>query len=128
MDPEDMGENAGRTGVGVARNSALNLIGQGIPLLAAFFAIPLLLRGLGTDRFGVLTLAWIVIGYFSLFDLGLGRALTQVVSATLGERPSTVAPPIVLPLPPLMMPPAGGRRLPWKSLMARIRTSTAGAA
>ena len=64
----------------LAHNSVLNLIGQGIPFLAAFFAIPLLIRGLGTDRFGVLTLAWMVIGYFSLFDLGLGRALTQVVA------------------------------------------------
>ena len=30
---------------------------------------PSLIRRLGTDRFGVLTLAWALIGYFSLFDL-----------------------------------------------------------
>lgn len=67
-------------GTRLARNGVFNIIGQGVPLLAAFFAIPRLIHGLGTDRFGVLTLVWMVIGYFSLFDLGLGRALTQVVA------------------------------------------------
>jgi O-antigen/teichoic acid export membrane protein len=79
----------------LARDSVFNLIGQGAPLLAALFAIPLLIRGLGTDRFGVLTLAWMVIGYFSLFDLGLGRALTQVVAEKLGHGPDTHAPSLV---------------------------------
>jgi O-antigen/teichoic acid export membrane protein len=83
------------SGSRLARNSIFNLIGQGVPLLAAFIAIPLLIRGLGTDRFGVLTLAWMVIGYFSLFDLGLGRALTQVVAETLTDRQDTQAPPVV---------------------------------
>ena len=68
----------------LTRNTALNLIGQGTPLLAAIFAIPMLIRSLGTDRFGVLTLVWMVIGYFSLFDLGLGRALTKLVAEKLG--------------------------------------------
>ena len=37
------------------------------------------------DRFGVLTLAWALVGYFSLFDLGVGRALTKVVSDRLAS-------------------------------------------
>jgi len=68
----------------IARNTVWNMIGLGAPLLVALFAIPLLIRGMGTDRFGVLTLAWAVIGYFSLFDLGLGRALTKLVAEKLG--------------------------------------------
>ncbi len=68
----------------LARNSVLNLIGQSTPLLVAIFVIPFLIKGLGTDRFGVLTLAWVVIGYFSLFDLGLGRTLTKLVADKLG--------------------------------------------
>jgi O-antigen/teichoic acid export membrane protein len=68
----------------LARNTGLNLLGQAAPLLVAFFAVPVLARGLGTDRLGILTLAWTAIGYFSLFDLGLSRALTQAVSAALG--------------------------------------------
>jgi len=68
----------------LTRNTVFNLIGQGSPLLVAIFAIPLLIKGMGMDRFGVLALAWIVIGYFSLFDLGLGRALTKLVAEKLG--------------------------------------------
>ncbi|HMC56893.1 MAG TPA: flippase [Gemmatimonadaceae bacterium] len=81
----------------IFRDSVLNLLGLGIPLVVALFAIPPLVRGLGTDRFGVLTLAWLVIGYFSLFDLGLGRALTQVVAAQLGETHRDQAPLLVWP-------------------------------
>jgi O-antigen/teichoic acid export membrane protein len=61
-------------------NSLLNAVGQGVPILVAIASVPLLLRGLGTERTGLLTLSWSVIGYASLFDFGLGRALTQVVA------------------------------------------------
>ncbi|HEV8217101.1 MAG TPA: flippase [Gemmatimonadaceae bacterium] len=61
-------------------NSLLNAVGQGVPILVAIGSVPLLLRGLGTERTGLLTLSWSVIGYASLFDFGLGRALTQVVA------------------------------------------------
>jgi O-antigen/teichoic acid export membrane protein len=67
------------------RNTAFNLAGQAVPLIAALVAIPWLIRGLGADRFGVLTLAWAAIGYFSLVDLGLGRALTHAVATRLGS-------------------------------------------
>jgi O-antigen/teichoic acid export membrane protein len=66
------------------RNMLWNLASQAAPLLVAIVAIPLLIQRLGTDRFGILTLAWVVVGYFSLFDLGLGRALTQLVAKNLG--------------------------------------------
>ncbi len=69
----------------LARNAVLNFGGQIIPLGVAFFAIPPLVRGLGTERFGVLTFVWMVIGYFSLFDLGLGRATTKFVAGALGR-------------------------------------------
>jgi O-antigen/teichoic acid export membrane protein len=68
----------------LARNVGFNLVGHGVPLLAAVFAIPLLIAELGTERFGVLTLVWVLVGYFSLFDLGLGRALTQAVAERIG--------------------------------------------
>lgn len=69
----------------LARNVLWNLLGTGTPLLVALFAIPILIDCLGTARFGVLTLAWMVVGYFSLFDLGLGRALTKLVAEKLGK-------------------------------------------
>jgi len=77
----------------LVRNTIWNLIGHLIPLIVAIFAIPPLIRILGTDRFGVLALAWVVIGYFSLFDLGLGRALTQLVARRLGAGQEKEIPP-----------------------------------
>jgi O-antigen/teichoic acid export membrane protein len=68
------------------RNSLWNLVGQGLPMIVAIFSIPLLINGLGVDRFGVLTLIWMVIGYFGLFDLGLGRALVKIVAEKLGSK------------------------------------------
>ena len=79
----------------LARNTVWNLVGQGAPLLVAIVAIPILIKGLGIDRFGVLTLAWMVIGYFGLFDLGLGRALTKSVAEKLGEEREQEIPAIV---------------------------------
>jgi O-antigen/teichoic acid export membrane protein len=69
----------------LARNTVWNLVGNGAPLIVAVFSIPILIHGLGKDRFGVLTLAWALIGYASLFDIGLGRALTQLVAKKLGS-------------------------------------------
>lgn len=68
----------------IAFNSFYNLLGYGIPLLFALIFIPTILHKLGTDKFGVLNLAWIVIGYFGFFDLGIGRALTRIVSEKIG--------------------------------------------
>lgn len=68
------------SGTLLARNTVFNLLGQVVPLVLAVVAIPFLIRYMGTERFGVLTLAWMVSGYFSLFDLGVGRATTKFVA------------------------------------------------
>ncbi len=70
----------------LVRHTAFNLLGLGLPLLVAILAIPALLQGLGAERFGLLTLIWALAGYLSLFDLGLGRALTHGMSRALGAR------------------------------------------
>ncbi len=70
----------------LARNVFWHLLGTVGPLLVAVPAVPRLIHAMGTDRFGVLTLAWVVIGYFSLFDFGFGRALTKLVAEKLGAR------------------------------------------
>ena len=67
------------------KNTIFNLAGNIAPLLVGVASIPFLIKGMGTDRFGVLTIAWMLIGYFSLFDMGLGRALTQLVAEKIGK-------------------------------------------
>src|SRR5579864_2465549 len=70
----------------LARNTAWNLVGQILPMLVGILTIPVIISAMGVDRFGVLSLAWVVVGYFSLFDLGIGRALTKLVADKLGAN------------------------------------------
>ena len=69
----------------VARNIGWSAGGQVASLIVGLVALPLLLRSLGAARLGVFTLALGLLGFGSLFDLGLGRALTQAVASGLGE-------------------------------------------
>jgi len=69
----------------VARNALWNVGGQLVSLCVGLVALPLLLLELGAARLGVFTLALGLIGFSGLFDLGLGRALTQTVSSSLGQ-------------------------------------------
>ncbi|MBI4538207.1 MAG: oligosaccharide flippase family protein [Gemmatimonadetes bacterium] len=62
----------------LARNTLLNVAGQVLPLLVAVAAMPAVVRGLGQERFGVLAIAWMVLGY--LAELGFGRATTRFVA------------------------------------------------
>jgi O-antigen/teichoic acid export membrane protein len=79
----------------LVNNVVFNLMSYTVPLLAAFFAVPILENHLGTDRFGLLTLAWTVIAYFGILDLGIGRALTQLVAAKLGTGKTDELPEVV---------------------------------
>jgi O-antigen/teichoic acid export membrane protein len=64
----------------LGKNTVINLLGQAVPLFFALLALPYVIHGLGTERFGVLMTIWVVTGYFSLFDMGLGRATTKFVA------------------------------------------------
>lgn len=72
----------------LVKNSLINLAGFALPLTVGLITIPLIVRGFGVERFGLLTLAWAVIGYFSLFDLGIGRAITQLIAERLDKSPA----------------------------------------
>ncbi len=67
----------------LTRNTLINIVGQSVPFAIAIFAIPLIIQKAGADRFGILTLIWLLVGYFGLFDFGLGRAVTQKMSSAL---------------------------------------------
>lgn len=70
------------------RNTLINLLGALAPMLVSLLTLPPYLRVIGEVRFGVLTLVWIVFGYFLIFDLGLGRAMAHHVAKA--SDPSTI--------------------------------------
>ncbi|MDZ7630075.1 MAG: flippase [Gemmatimonadaceae bacterium] len=63
------------------RSGALSLFTSAAPLVVALIALPLLTRHLGTERMGLLALAWAWLTYAALLDFGLGRTLTRLVAA-----------------------------------------------
>lgn len=69
----------------IARNTALNFLGYAIPLLVGVVTIPLVINWLGKERFGILSLIWVVFGYFGIFDLGLGLSTVKFVAEALGK-------------------------------------------
>lgn len=78
----------------LASNTIWNLLGQILPMVVGLVAIPILIREIGVARFGVLSLASVLIGYFSLFDLGISRALTKLVAEKLGTDEEHTLPPL----------------------------------
>jgi O-antigen/teichoic acid export membrane protein len=77
------------------RHTVFNLIGLGAPLLVAVGTIPVLIHELGPSSFGLLTLIWAVVSYFGLFDLGLGRALTQQLAVVFENNEHKKVGPLV---------------------------------
>ena len=72
-----------------------NALGRGVPLLIALVITPVLVHLLGTDRWGLFTLALAMVGIFGVFDLGLGMALTRAVSEAIGDGRGADAPALV---------------------------------
>jgi O-antigen/teichoic acid export membrane protein len=79
----------------LARNAIWNLVGACAPVLVAVVCLPMLKTSLGTDRLGIISLAWVIVGYFGFFDLGLSRALTKLVAEKLGEKRPEEIPALV---------------------------------
>jgi O-antigen/teichoic acid export membrane protein len=79
----------------IKRNTFWNLVGTGSPILLGILTIPYLLKQIGLESFGILTIVWALIGYFSIFDFGLGRALTQQVSVARSSHQFSNLPSLV---------------------------------
>lgn len=79
----------------LAGNALLNLLGWVLPLLVALFTMPYIIRKLGTEEFGVLSIAWVLLNYFGILDMGLGRATTKFVADSLMRRETEKVPGLV---------------------------------
>lgn len=77
----------GTAGRRLLSNSGWNLLAHGAGFVTALVTIPVLIRHLGAEAFGVFSIYMAVVGYFGLLDLGIGRAVTSQVAHydTLGE-------------------------------------------
>jgi len=62
------------------KNSIWNMAGYAIPTLIAIPAFGIIARKIGVELFGLYTLSMIVIGYASIFDAGLTRAVVREIA------------------------------------------------
>lgn len=91
----------------LAHNVLLNVAAQTVPLVVGALVAPAVVRGLGTETFGLLSLGLVVLGYLSFLDLGLGRTMTRfVASASAKGQPEQI--PTVLRTVLLMQVLLGG--------------------
>ncbi len=62
------------------RNSAWNFAGLALPALVALGTVPFLIRGLGLEGFGIVTLIASIVGYFGILDINLSAGAIKFLS------------------------------------------------
>jgi O-antigen/teichoic acid export membrane protein/glycosyltransferase involved in cell wall biosynthesis len=66
-----------------------------LPMLTGVLTIPYIVRGLGTDGYGILSIAMMLLGYFNIFDLGLSRATVKFVAENLDSDDTHKVPELI---------------------------------
>lgn len=64
----------------MVRNVAINFIGLILPTFVSLATVPAYIRLVGVERYGVISLVWTLIGYFSILDLGMSMAAQHQIA------------------------------------------------
>lgn len=61
----------------IARHSVYNLGGYMVPTIVTIITVPIYLRVIGVERYGLLAICWTLLGLMGFFSLGMGPAIAQ---------------------------------------------------
>jgi O-antigen/teichoic acid export membrane protein len=80
---------------GLRINYALNVAGTLVPLAISLVVVPIYIVHIGAARYGILSLVWILLGYFGFLDFGLSRASANALSRLGNAGPEERVPVLV---------------------------------
>ncbi|MGB2957378.1 MAG: oligosaccharide flippase family protein, partial [Bacteroidota bacterium] len=66
-------------------NSLQNFLTQLFIMGVAVVSVPYLVTRMGPELFGLLSLLWMFVGYFTIFDLGIGQAAVKFLAESVGR-------------------------------------------
>jgi O-antigen/teichoic acid export membrane protein len=93
---EDVVQSKPKRHMGI--NYVLNAIGALVPVAVGLIVVPLYIHRIGADRFGIMSIVWILLGYFGFLDFGLSRASSNALSRLSGSGPSERVPVLLTAL------------------------------
>lgn len=71
--------------MGIAKDSVYNLCGTLVPTFVTLLTVPMYLSVIGVERYGALSICWLMLGYVGFLNLGLGPAVGQMLASTRRE-------------------------------------------
>jgi O-antigen/teichoic acid export membrane protein len=63
--------------VSIARHTGYNVVGALVPIAVSLVTVPFYVKIVGLERYGILSICWVLVGYFAFFDFGIGRGTAQ---------------------------------------------------
>ena len=78
-----------------SKNFLYNIVGALLPIVVSLGTVPFYIHQIGLARYGVVTITWVLLGYFGFLDFGLSRATANAL-AKLGHASPRERSPVLM--------------------------------